>query len=119
MTQHYFTEKPKSVFKKEIFQVNIKDLMITINSGSGLFSIKDLDFGSKLLIENAKISAKATVLDLGCGYGIIGIAIKKIYPDSDVWMCDVNERAVKLAKENCTVNNVQCTVLKSNIFSNQ
>jgi 16S rRNA (guanine1207-N2)-methyltransferase len=90
-----------------------------INSGSGLFSLKELDFGTKLLIENAKIpKPDSEILDLGCGYGIVGIALKSKYPESNITMIDLNERAVKLSKQNCDENDVICTVLKSDIFSN-
>ena len=114
--EHYFTEKPLSNIREEKFSVTIRGQRIDITSASGIFSIKELDFGTRLLIENAHI--KGSVLDLGCGYGIIGIAIKKFYPESDVWMCDINERAVRCAKDNCAKNNVECHVLKSDLFSN-
>jgi 16S rRNA (guanine1207-N2)-methyltransferase len=117
--EHYFSEHPKSQFIKEKFQIEILGEKFVINSGSGLFSLKELDFGTKLLIDNAKIpSEDSEILDLGCGYGIIGIAIKKRHPKSRVTMSDVNERAVRLSKQNCEENNAECTVLKSDIFSN-
>ncbi|HYD03572.1 MAG TPA: methyltransferase [Alphaproteobacteria bacterium] len=118
--EHYFTENPKSQFLKEKFEVDILGEHIIINSGSGLFSLKELDFGTKLLIENSKIPKKdARVLDLGCGYGIVGIVIKKKNPQCDVTMIDINDRAVRMAKQNCEENKVECKVFKSNIFSHQ
>jgi len=118
MTEHYFNEKPGSIFRKESFIVNILDQEIPISSGSGIFSLKELDFGTKLLIENAKISEQSKdVLDLGCGYGIVGIALKKKHPHIEITLSDVNERAVKLAAENCKNNHVSATVLKSDIYS--
>jgi 16S rRNA G1207 methylase RsmC len=118
--EHYFSESPKSTFIKEKFEVEIFDKKIEINSGSGLFSIKELDFGTELLIKNAKIlNANSKILDLGCGYGIVGIAIKKHYPNTDVTLVDVNDRAVKISKQNCDENDALCIVLKSNIFSNE
>ncbi|MGV8171599.1 MAG: class I SAM-dependent methyltransferase [Candidatus Woesearchaeota archaeon] len=116
--EHYFSEQPKSLFVEEIFEVEILGEKFVINSGSGLFSLKELDFGTRLLIENAKIPKTCTeILDLGCGYGIIGIALKRIHTDAHITMIDVNERAVRLSKKNCEENNVECTVLKSDIFS--
>jgi 16S rRNA (guanine1207-N2)-methyltransferase len=117
--EHYFSERPKSQFIKERFEIEILGEKFMINSGSGLFSLKELDFGTKLLIENAKIPKEdAEILDLGCGYGIVGIALKKKYPKSKMTLIDVNERAVKASKDNCDENRVECTVLKSDIFSN-
>jgi len=116
--EHYFSEYPKSQFIKERFEIEVLGEKFMINSGSGIFSLKELDFGTKLLIENAKIPNKdSTILDLGCGYGIVGMAMKRRYPDTDVTMIDVNDRAVKLAKQNCDENNVRCTIIKSDIFS--
>jgi 16S rRNA G1207 methylase RsmC len=120
--EHYFSEKPKSQFVKERFDIEILGEKFVINSGSGIFSLKELDFGTKLLIENAKIPVTASgtvdLLDLGCGYGIVGIAIKRKNPKVNVTLIDVNERAVRLSKQNCDENNVECAVFKSDIFSN-
>lgn len=116
MTEHYFTEKPTGISKREVYTAIIKGQKFNITTYSGIFSLKELDFGSRLLIENAQV--KGSVLDLGCGCGIIGIAIKKFNPSSDVWMCDINERTIRCAKENCANNNVDCHVLKSDLFSN-
>jgi 16S rRNA (guanine1207-N2)-methyltransferase len=118
-TEHYFSENPKSSFRKEKFEVDILDEHIIINSGSGLFSLKELDFGTELLITNAKIDKDGSrILDLGCGYGIVGIALKKHRPKLDITMVDVNDRAVRTAKQNCDENNVACKVFKSDIYSN-
>jgi 16S rRNA G1207 methylase RsmC len=119
MVEHYFTEKPQSEFRKERFEVEILDQKIVINSGSGIFSLKEIDFGTELLIKNAKIpKIDAEVLDLGCGYGIVGIALKRKYSGLNITMSDINDRAVRLSKENCRENNASCIVLKSDIFSN-
>ncbi|MGV8141345.1 MAG: class I SAM-dependent methyltransferase [Candidatus Woesearchaeota archaeon] len=117
--EHYFSERQKSQFIKEKFDIEILDEKFIINSGSGLFSLKELDFGTKLLIENAKLPREdCDILDLGCGYGIVGIALKRRHPDANITMIDINERAVRVSKQNCEENNVECNVLKSDIFSN-
>ncbi|GIU69931.1 MAG: SAM-dependent methyltransferase [Candidatus Woesearchaeota archaeon] len=115
--EHYFSEKPTSTPKKHRFKTRIRNHDIIIDSSSGIFSVKEIDFGTRLLIENAKINGKE-VLDLGCGYGIIGIAIKKMNPDINITMIDINERAISATKKNCESNNVEATILKSDIFSN-
>ncbi len=119
MTEHYFSKNPKGEFRKECFEVDILDETVKINSGSGIFSLDKLDFGTELLIKNAKIeNKKLHILDLGCGYGIIGIMMKKKHPDLNVMMIDVNDRAVKLAKQNCRENKIECEVFQSDIFLN-
>jgi len=114
--EHYFTEKPKSKSRKTSFKTRISGNDIIINSSSGIFSVREIDFGTRLLIENAKING-TEILDLGCGYGIVGIALKKITPDINITMIDVNERAVKVSIENCESNNIDAKVLRSDIFS--
>ena len=123
--EHYFSENPKSSFIKEKFEIEIIGSRLIINSGSGLFSLKELDFGTELLIKNAKIPTaqdknikETEVLDLGCGYGVIGIALKRNHPEINVTMVDINDRAVQLSKKNCDENDTECLVLKSDIFSN-
>jgi 16S rRNA G1207 methylase RsmC len=121
-TEHYFSEKPTSSFIKEKFDIEILGHNLKINSGSGLFSLKELDFGTELLIKNAKIQnnkdSHPKILDLGCGYGIVGIALKKAYPNLDITLVDINDRAVKVSKQNCDENDAECIVLKSDILSN-
>ena len=117
--EHYFSEHPRSQFIKEKFIAEVLGEHITINSGSGLFSLREMDFGTELLITNAKISKDdSKILDLGCGYGIVGITLKKHYPNTEVTMVDVNDRAIQLSKKNCDENDATCLVLKSDIFAN-
>ena len=76
--EHYFSENPKSSFIKEKFELELLGKNIIINSGSGIFSLREIDFGTELLINNTKIpNENSEVLDLGCGYGIVGIALTK------------------------------------------
>lgn len=75
-------------------------------TSSGVFSPRALDRGTRLLVESMIIPERGAVLDLGCGYGPVGIAAARIRPGLEVWMTDVNERAVALAKENARRNRV-------------
>ena len=79
-----------------------------------VFSKKFLDFGSRTLLETAieDLSAnnrkKGKLLDLGCGYGPIGIIMKRVFPSMEVTMVDINHRAIELAKQNAEANSVKC-----------
>ena len=97
---HYFSEKQGSPFVLE--KINIKTSFgpLQFYSSSGVFSKDKLDKGSELLINSALIRDDSDVLDLGCGYGVVGVFIAKFFPSTNLLLTDVNERAVKLAKKN-------------------
>lgn len=91
-------------------------------SDNGVFSKDKLDFGSTLLIETIfeKVNRdNLNILDIGCGYGFIGISLAKIMK-AQVTMCDVNKRALHLAEKNASENDVadSVQVLESNIYQN-
>ncbi|PIO04379.1 16S rRNA methyltransferase, partial [Candidatus Woesearchaeota archaeon CG08_land_8_20_14_0_20_47_9] len=67
---------------------------LRLYSGSSVFSKSGIDLGTRTLIENACIKPGWLVLDLGCGYGAVGIAIAKAHPSCRVVMTDINRRAV-------------------------
>jgi len=71
-----------------------------------VFSKKRLDTGTRLLIENMSLPGKGLILDLGCGYGAVGVTAARLNPSLNVIMTDVNARAVRLAQENITRNKV-------------
>lgn len=80
---------------------------------AGTFSKDRLDPGSKLLIEALPLDFNPkTVLDLGCGYGPIGLAIAKLLPESVVYMSDINERAVELGIRNAQLNGITNVQIK-------
>jgi 16S rRNA (guanine1207-N2)-methyltransferase len=118
MTEHYFTKKQTSEFKPEKIKVNVLGMELTIETSGGVFSPKQLDIGTKLLIESAIIRDGWKILDFGCGYGVVGIALKKKYPGIEITMSDVNERAVRLATMNATQNKVDATIMQSDIYAN-
>lgn len=118
--EHYFTNNDnlKSELRKITYKYNGTEL--TFFSDNGVFSKDKLDFGSSLLLETFfkyKSPDNLKILDVGCGYGYMGIVIAKIL-GYEVTMCDVNKRALHLAEKNCESNKVKAQVLESNIYSN-
>lgn len=107
MSDHYYSEKPQSKQITSTIQCTLNDRPYTFTASTGVFSKKGIDFGSKLLIETfVAPGLSGDLLDLGCGYGPIGIALAKSYPNRTVTMIDINERAVALAKQNAQKNGV-------------
>lgn len=115
--EHYFTEKPTSQEKITKININLKEDSFSIFSATGLFSKQELDKASQLLIEKAQIKNNTKILDLGCGYGVIGLALLRKY-DVEVVFSDVNERAVVITKKNLDYLKLKGTVIKSDLFEN-
>jgi 16S rRNA (guanine1207-N2)-methyltransferase len=116
---HYFSEKQSSLPDIKKIKVRVKGIIFELYTASGIFSKDDLDKGTELLIESAIIREGSSVLDLGCGYGVVGISIKKSYPGTKILMTDINERAVMIAKKNIVLHKLKdIEARKSDIFSN-
>jgi 16S rRNA (guanine1207-N2)-methyltransferase len=116
--EHYYSEKQTSPLRIEEIQIILRKSTVTLRTGSGVFSIGKIDKGTKLLIENCVAQPGWDILDLGCGYGSIGIALAKAFPQSKVLMTDINERAVKLARMNIKLNNLpNCDARKSDLYN--
>lgn len=111
---YYFTNDDtlKSEEKSVIVKINNQDF--TFITDNGVFSKKGLDFGTRTLLLNLpKLSGR--VLDFGCGYGPIGIYIKK-NNDCNVDMVDINKRSINLALKNAKLNEVKVNVFESDIY---
>lgn len=120
MTNHYYTNKPSVESNRQQWKFDLKGNNFSFITDSGVFSKKEVDFGSRVLIEAfEEPEVEGRILDVGCGYGPIGLSLAKYYPHRHVDMIDVNERAVKLAKENGSINEVEnITVFTSDIYEN-
>lgn len=92
----------------------------TFNSCADIFSKDNFDYGTTTLLKTVfnNVTLNGTVLDVGCGYGIIGILIKKYYPNLQVKMLDINKNAVMLSRENAKKIGVEVDVFDSNLYDN-
>ncbi len=96
----------------------VNGIPITLISSNNVFSKKELDLGTRLLLENLIIPDEGIVADVGCGYGPIGIYVAKRNPKVKVYMVDVNHIAIKLVNKNAEINGVKerVVIIKSDIF---
>ncbi len=100
MSEHYFTADPTVPFRREPFSCEVWGRRLDLVSSSGVYSRGHLDVGTAVLLRETEPPAAGRILDLGCGYGVIGLAIAASVPGSVVTGVDVNERALLLAREN-------------------
>jgi 16S rRNA (guanine1207-N2)-methyltransferase len=102
--EHYFAALPTSKAKLGLIHTNLRGKTFEFLTASSVFSKKRVDTGTRLLIENMALPEEGCVLDVGCGYGAVGIAAATFNPQLHVVMTDVNSRAVHLAKHNIAKN---------------
>lgn len=117
---HYYTNNLDTKSNLKQFKYKLLNIELTFNTDNGVFSKNIIDYGTRVLIENVKIESEyKKVLDLGCGYGPIGISLAKKYLNLNIDMVDVNFRALNLAKMNALGNNVNnVNIYESNIYNN-
>lgn len=107
MADHYFSNDPSSKSDRKRWEYTLRGSRFLFLSDHGVFSKNEVDFGSRLLIEAFQMpEAQGDVLDVGCGYGPIGLSLAKEFQERVVHMVDVNERALGLAKENADNNRI-------------
>jgi len=104
--EHYFSENPESRAKYGLIETILLGRRFEFVTASSLFSKKRLDTGTRLLIESMSLPEKGMILDLGCGYGAVGVTAARLNPSIHVVLTDVNTRAVCLAQENIKRNRV-------------
>ena len=106
---HYFSERPSSSGKTTLIQTYQLGNHLKFKSQSGIFSWKKIDLGSELLLNNLELPSnkELNLLDLGCGYGFLGISIAKAFPKIMVHLTDINALAIRITRENCKLNQVQ------------
>lgn len=120
MADHYFSNNPVSKSDRRRWKFELRGQTFTFLSDQGVFSKNEVDFGSRLLIHTfEQPEEQGAFLDVGCGYGPIGLSLAKEFVNRRVDMVDVNERALELAGENAILNGVtNVSVFQSNVYEN-
>lgn len=117
MSEHYFTKKPTSPLQMTLVSYLYKGYQLSFTCASGVFSAKRIDTATALLLKHAILVDGWDVLDIGCGNGIIGISIKKAYPNCHVTLSDINKRALYISRKNALLNEVSVKILESDVYN--
>ncbi|KAB3528897.1 class I SAM-dependent methyltransferase [Alkaliphilus serpentinus] len=121
MMEHYYTSKSATEKVIQNIEYHVKGTKLTFLTSNAVFSKSQIDFGSRHLIEwflESHEDISGGLLDIGCGYGPIGITLAKFFPDIQITMADINERALELSEENVKINKIKnkVEILKSDGF---
>lgn len=107
LSDHYYSRQPEVASSPIYWTTKLRNFQFKFKTDQGVFSKKEVDFGSRFLIETFEPpTVEGALLDVGCGYGPIGLVLAKLLNERLVHMVDVNERAIELAKENAKANEV-------------
>ena len=115
MSDHYYTENPNSAHDERQVTIVALGNELAFTTDAGVFSRDGLDRGTEVLLK-ALPALTGRVLDLGCGWGAVGVALGKRYPALEIVMTDINQRAVALAKRNLAANGVHAEVAQGDGF---
>lgn len=113
---HYYDSHPDVETNEKEMKYYYQHHQLSLTTDAGVFSKDKVDFGSDLLIntflKEHPPGAKKTIVDVGCGYGPIGLMLAKVAPHDEVTMVDVNHRALELTKKNAKNNHISNVTVK-------
>ena len=113
MTEHYYSPNPLVKHDLATIRVKLRGIELQFVTDAGVFSKNRIDRGTELLIKSLPLDlGTESILDLGCGYGPIGLTLAKLMPEATVYLVDINERAASLAQENVKLNQVTNAIVK-------
>ena len=117
MNDQYFTREPNSESRPVSCEFDYRGKHFRFMTDAGVFSRGELDTGTRLLLEALPEVMTGSLLDMGCGWGPVGICLKAVWPQAEVILADVNLRALNLSRENAARNGVQVACLESDGFA--
>ncbi|MED1205670.1 class I SAM-dependent methyltransferase [Heyndrickxia acidicola] len=108
MPDHYYSRNPGVESKPIFWDFTLRDNTFHFKTDQGVFSKNEVDYGSRLLVESVELpNVAGPLLDVGCGYGPVGLSLAKSFSKRLVHMVDVNLRALELASENAKHNGIE------------
>ncbi len=117
MTKMYFAENPDAEHDIHKLKVQLLGQNMTFLTDAGVFSKKMIDYGSQALLKCLDFHKQESVLDVGCGYGTLGLTLVKA-KEVEATLVDINQRALDLARQNAERNQVLATIFQSNLYQN-
>lgn len=117
MADHYYSKAPSAKSDRHTVETHIRGMAFRFVTDAGVFSKTGVDYGSRVLLEAITIAKDAKVLDVGCGYGPIGLTAARLASQGQVTMVDINERAVELARHNAKLNGISnVSIMQSDLY---
>ncbi|MBX9101152.1 class I SAM-dependent methyltransferase [Streptococcus anginosus] len=117
MAKMYFAENPDAEHDIHELKVQLLGQKMTFLTDAGVFSKKMIDYGSQALLKCLDFHKQESVLDVGCGYGTLGLTLVKA-KEVEATLVDINQRALDLARQNADRNQVLATIFQSNLYQN-
>lgn len=115
MTKMYYAENPDAAHDIHELHVELLGEKMIFFTDAGVFSKKMIDYGSQVLLKNVSVEKGESLLDVGCGYGALGLTLIKAF-DVQATLVDINKRALDLTKQNALKNQVAATIFQSNVY---
>ena len=99
--EHYFSQTPETKFIPKEIRAVLAGQEVTVETAGGIFSPDHVDQGTAVLLAHLdRAPAGGNILDIGCGWGPIALALAMQSPRATIWAIDVNERSLELTKRN-------------------
>ncbi|BDD42414.1 class I SAM-dependent methyltransferase [Streptococcus ruminantium] len=117
MSNMYYEQNPIVAHDIHEVQIRLLDTPMSFWTDAGVFSKKMVDYGSQVLLKTLHFEKGESVLDVGCGYGPIGLTLSKVFSVRST-LIDINSRALDLARKNAERNGVVAEIYHSNLYEN-
>lgn len=117
MNDHYYTENPLSESKPVQARFSYRGQAFDLTTDAGVFSRGELDAGTRILLSALPERLEGDILDLGCGWGPIGVCVGRLNPGCRVTFADINLRALELSRQNAAKYPIQANFIHSDGFS--
>ncbi|API88152.1 16S rRNA methyltransferase [Marinilactibacillus sp. 15R] len=121
MSDHYYTNSPQSKNQPQSWTAELRGYKLAFTTDSGVFSKERVDYGTQVLLNAVELAdyPAGKLLDVGCGYGPLGLTLAKLDPSRSVEMVDINERALALAQKNAADNQIEnVSIYASSLYEN-